>query len=235
MTPTDIERRPAGGGSGLPAVAEVRCRRQPQRGGLRACGPGSGGVLAERRVTGRPGRGAVRGHGTRRRSSRPSRRCSCCTPRASPGHPGALGTPRVSPAPRPRTPIMSCSTTSGPPSASQRSPRHQRNLRPTAAQDRRSHQPPATLRCGAVGGRIQFQASGAVDADQPSGGVSGDPAAVVHQETRRAGELVGLLRNDRHGQYLPGQVRARQVDALGGVALLQVDVRGPRAPAQPPR
>jgi len=217
MTPTDIERRPAGGGSGLPAVAEVRCRRQPQRGGLRACGPGSGGVLAERRVTGRPGRGAVRGHGTRRRSSRPSRRCSCCTPRASPGHPGALGTPRVSPAPRPRTPIMSCSTTSGPPSASQRSPRHQRNLRPTAAQDRRSHQPPATLRCGAVGGRIQFQASvsGAVDADQPSGGVSGDPAAVVHQETRRAGELVGLLRNDRHGQYLPGQVRAGQVDALG--------------------
>ena len=72
--------------------------------------------------------------------------------------------------------------------------------------------------------------SGAVQADRSSGAVGGRPAAVLHQETRRDGELVGPPPNDRHGQYLPGQVGAGQVGAgrvgaLGGVFLLQVHVR----------
>ena len=32
--------------------------------------------------------------------------------------------------------------------------------------------------------------------------------SMLNQETARAGELVGLLRNDRHGQFFTGQIRA---------------------------
>src|SRR6478735_5973962 len=48
--------------------------------------------------------------------------------------------------------------------------------------------------------------SGTVDANQLAPGVGGQPAAVLHQETHRAGELVGLLGDDFDGQFLAGQV-----------------------------
>ena len=70
--------------------------------------------------------------------------------------------------------------------------------------------------------------SGAVNTDHLSPSSGGDAAAVLDQETRRAGELVGLFRDHRHRQFLPGQIRAGQFHAFGGVALVQVDVRGLR-------
>ena len=73
--------------------------------------------------------------------------------------------------------------------------------------------------------------SGAVGADRPAAGGEGDPAAVLDQETAGTGELVGLLREHRHGQLFPGhtgQISAGQFDAFGGVALVEVDVRGLR-------
>ena len=49
------------------------------------------------------------------------------------------------------------------------------------------------------------------------------PAAVLDQETHRAGELVGLLRDHLDGQFLAGQVGAGQFETLRGVALVDVD------------
>jgi hypothetical protein len=75
---------------------------------------------------------------------------------------------------------------------------------------------PASCESGRPAGVIDRRAgSGAVQADRSSGAVAGCPAAVLNQETR-AGELVGPPRNDRHAQYLPGQVRAGRVGTGAG-------------------
>lgn len=50
----------------------------------------------------------------------------------------------------------------------------------------------------------------------------------MHQEAARARELVGLLRHDTHGQFLTGQVCARQFEGLRGVRLVDVDDGGLR-------
>jgi hypothetical protein len=36
------------------------------------------------------------------------------------------------------------------------------------------------------------------------------------------GELVGLLRDDRHGEFLGGQIPAGQIHAFAGVALVEI-------------
>jgi hypothetical protein len=50
--------------------------------------------------------------------------------------------------------------------------------------------------------------SGAIDADQGLAGSGRDPAAVLDQKARCTGELVGLFRDHRHGQFLAGQIHA---------------------------
>src|SRR5438067_11844402 len=70
--------------------------------------------------------------------------------------------------------------------------------------------------------------SGALQADLLTVRPGGELAAVVHQETAHAAELVGLHRYDRHGQLLAGQVRAGQFEVLGGLGLVDVDPRGLR-------
>jgi hypothetical protein len=57
-------------------------------------------------------------------------------------------------------------------------------------------------------------------------GGRGKAAAVVDQEAGRACELVNPLRDDDHGQFLAGQIRPGQLEALPGVAVIQVHGRG---------
>lgn len=45
------------------------------------------------------------------------------------------------------------------------------------------------------------------------------------EEAARAGELVGLLRDDAHRQFLAGQVRAGQFEGLGRFGFVDVDGR----------
>src|SRR6478609_555701 len=68
--------------------------------------------------------------------------------------------------------------------------------------------------------------SGTVDTHQLAAGVGREPAAVLHQETHRAGEFVGLLRDDLDGQLLAGEVGPRQLETFRGVAFVDVDNRG---------
>src|SRR4051812_8359989 len=68
---------------------------------------------------------------------------------------------------------------------------------------------------------------------RPSGAVAADQlllvrelAAVVHQEAAHAGELVQLLGLDLDGQLLVRQVRAGELEGLGGFRLVLVDLPG---------
>jgi hypothetical protein len=49
--------------------------------------------------------------------------------------------------------------------------------------------------------------SGAVSADDLAARLAGEAAAMVHEKAAGAGELVGLLGQDAHGQFVLGQVR----------------------------
>jgi len=51
-------------------------------------------------------------------------------------------------------------------------------------------------------------------------------AAVLDQKARRAGELVGLLGHDRHGQVLAGQIGTGQLHTFPGVGLVEIHDRG---------
>ena len=82
-----------------------------------------------------------------------------------------------------------------------------------------STRPPPSVRrsTGSIAGPLADRrhvdlTSGAVDADQPAAVVGRQPAAVLDQEAHRAGELVGLLRDDLDGQFLAGQVGAGQLE-----------------------
>lgn len=50
----------------------------------------------------------------------------------------------------------------------------------------------------------------------------GELGPVAHQETGKAGELVLFLRDDRDGQFLPGQVRSRKLHAFGGIGFVEL-------------
>jgi len=65
-------------------------------------------------------------------------------------------------------------------------------------------------------------ASGAIDADEGFAGSGREPAAVLDQKAACAGELVGSLRDDRHGEFLGGQVPAGQLHTFPGVALVEI-------------
>src|SRR4051794_21932070 len=71
----------------------------------------------------------------------------------------------------------------------------------------------------------------AVAAVQAVLALAGDLGAVADQEAGRAGELVFARRNDLDHQFLARQVGTGQVDALGGVGILDVDQRGLRPSA----
>ena len=62
--------------------------------------------------------------------------------------------------------------------------------------------------------RPRSRSGGAVAADQLGAVALGQPAAVVHQETAGARELVGLLGQDLDGQLLARQVGTRQLEAF---------------------
>src|SRR5581483_1103018 len=47
--------------------------------------------------------------------------------------------------------------------------------------------------------------------------------SVIDQETAGAGELVGLLRYHLHGELLAGEVRARQLEVVQDVGLVNID------------
>ncbi len=68
--------------------------------------------------------------------------------------------------------------------------------------------------------------SGAVDADRAGVGPAREAAAVLDQKARRAGELVGLLGHDRHGQVLAGQIGTGQLHTFPGVGLVEIHDRG---------
>src|SRR5690606_28205532 len=53
--------------------------------------------------------------------------------------------------------------------------------------------------------------------------LTGQPAAVVHQETTRAGELVGLLGDHPNRQFLAGEVGAGQLVGLDGLRIVHVN------------
>src|SRR4051794_8380365 len=70
--------------------------------------------------------------------------------------------------------------------------------------------------------------SGAVPAEQLVTARRGEPAAVLHQEAARAGELVLLLGEDADRQLLAGQVGAGELQVLVEVGLVDVDRCGLR-------
>src|SRR5208283_5583494 len=65
----------------------------------------------------------------------------------------------------------------------------------------------------------------AVGTDHHAVLLTGKTAAVLHQETTRAGELVGLLRNDTNGQLFTRQVSAGQLERFSGFGFVYVDHR----------
>ncbi len=83
-------------------------------------------------------------------------------------------------------------------------------------------------RCGWAGGHVALDGAGWPPVRRtrcrPAGECrGGELAAVVHQEARRAGELVRLLRDDMDGELLAGQVRAGQFEGFGEVGLVGVE------------
>src|SRR5690606_34862989 len=67
--------------------------------------------------------------------------------------------------------------------------------------------------------------SGAIAADRLPVAFLAEPAAVMHQEAHRAGELVGLLRHHLDREVLAGQsgkIRTRKLEALCGRVLVDV-------------
>ena len=54
----------------------------------------------------------------------------------------------------------------------------------------------------------------------------GQPAAVLHEEAARAGELVLLLGQHADGELLVGQVGTRELEGLGRLGLVLVDLAG---------
>ena len=65
-------------------------------------------------------------------------------------------------------------------------------------------------------------------------GLPRQPVAVLHQEARRAGELVGLLRNHPNRELFTREIRAGQFERVELVAVVDVDHcdRGVVAPAR---
>src|SRR3954452_2858407 len=77
--------------------------------------------------------------------------------------------------------------------------------------------------------RVSDQGSGAVAADQLTVLLTGQPAAVVDQETARAGEFVVLLGQHPDGELLAGQageVGAGKFEGLVELGLVHVDRPG---------
>jgi hypothetical protein len=56
----------------------------------------------------------------------------------------------------------------------------------------------------------------------------GELGPVPDEETGIAGELILFLRDDRDGQLLAGQVRTRELYALGGIGLVELADDAPR-------
>jgi hypothetical protein len=80
------------------------------------------------------------------------------------------------------------------------------------------------------GGGALIQSVGTVGADQltVTAVLGVQLAAVLDQQAAGAGELVLLTRQDLHRQFLTGEVRTGQLEALGGVGLLLIDAGGRR-------
>src|SRR6476620_2517775 len=74
---------------------------------------------------------------------------------------------------------------------------------------------------------VPFRAgSDAVGADQLAVGLQGEPIAMVHKETTRAGELVGLLGNHPNNELLAGEVGAWELEAVEVLAVIDVEDGG---------
>src|SRR5690606_30219271 len=53
-----------------------------------------------------------------------------------------------------------------------------------------------------------------------------DPAAVLHEEAARAGELIGLAGKDPHGELLAGEIGTGELIGIGRFGLILIDRRG---------
>ena len=70
---------------------------------------------------------------------------------------------------------------------------------------------------------VEWLGSGAVGADHPIADLLGQSVAVLHEEAARAGELVGLLGHDPHGELFTGQIGAGQFECFEfGLAVIDV-------------
>jgi hypothetical protein len=70
-----------------------------------------------------------------------------------------------------------------------------------------------------------FDSAGALATDRLATDFLGQLAAVMYEETARAGELIGLLGNHSNGQLLAGQVCSGKLEALGLFGLVDVNAR----------
>src|SRR3954452_9903340 len=95
--------------------------------------------------------------------------------------------------------------------------------RPTEGLDRRPAGTTKPARWNRAGLLLSV-CSGAIAADQPLG--VRELAAVVHQEAAHAGELVLLAGHHLDGEFLMGQVGTRQLEGLGRLGLVLVDLAG---------
>jgi hypothetical protein len=68
--------------------------------------------------------------------------------------------------------------------------------------------------------------SGAVGANHPIADLPRQPVAVLDEEAARAGELVALLRDHANGEFLTGEIGARQFEVLEFVAVIDIEYSG---------